>query len=181
MGLISIVRQFARTVVEGAYRTYVTHDPGYPDTNEAYVFGPSGEDSPPLPEDSVYLGDSPGAGRENALGYMDTRNEGVAEPGEKRMYARDPDGAIVATIWMQGDGTIFLSNGNGSIEMAPSGDVTINGVTIDTSGNISTDGDIDAGGDITATGEVTGGALPIALTTHTHNDSLGGPTTAPIP
>jgi hypothetical protein len=170
MGLISIVRQFARTVVEGAYRTYVTHDPGYPDTNEAYVFGPSGEDSPPLPEDSVYLGDSPGAGRENALGYMDTRNEGVAEPGEKRMYARDPDGAIVATIWMQGDGTIFLSNGNGSIEMAPSGDVTINGVVIDTAGNV------------VAPGEVTAmdGPAAVSLSTHTHPDAMGG-TGAPVP
>lgn len=181
MGLISIVKQFARAVVDGAFKVGITHDPGSGDSNDAEAYGPSGDDSPPLPEDFALLVDTPGSGRQNAVGYMDTRNEGVAEAGEKRTYARDANGELVATIWMKGDGTIFISNGNGTIEMAPSGDVTINGVTIDTAGNISTDGDIDAGGDITATGEVTGGAVPIALSTHTHNDSIGGPTTPPLP
>lgn len=181
MGLISIVRSIARLVRDGANLTELLHDPGNADSNDAQVFGPSGDDSPPLADDSTFIAPH-GSRKQAALGFADTRNEGVAEPGEVRRYARDPDGAIVATIWLQGDGTISISNAEGGvIEMAPGGDVTINGVTIDTEGNISTGGDIDAAGDITATGEVTAGAVPIALSTHTHTDSIGGPTTPPLP
>jgi hypothetical protein len=186
VGLISIVKQFVRAVVDGAYKVSITHDPGYPDSNDAEVYGPSGDDSPPLPEDFALLVETPGAGRQNVAGYMDTRNEGVAEPGEVRRYARDPDGVVVATIWMKGDGTITIVNDNGSIEMAPSGDVTINGVTIDTSGNISTPGDIEATGDVTADGEVTAGnavpAAKVTLSAHVHTSAApGSPTSTPTP
>lgn len=182
MGLISIVLEVIRAVRDGANVTDVKADSGTGASVLAELYGASGDDSPPLPGDSVALLDSPGAGRMNVVGSADTTNEGVAEPGEVRRYARDADGAIVATIWMQGDGTIWISNANGGvIEMAPSGDVTINGVTIDTGGNISTDGNVDAGGDVAAGGEVTAGPLAIPLSTHTHTDSIGGPTTAPLP
>lgn len=186
MGLISVVKQFARVTLDGAFRALITHDPGNLASTDAEYYGPSGDDSPPLPEDFVLLVESEGAGRQNAAGIMDTRNEGTAEPGEVRRYARDPDGAIVATIWLKGDGTIAISNDGGTIEMAPSGDVTINGVVIDASGNISTPGDIEAVGDITADGEVTAGnAIPAALVTltaHTHTSAApGSPTSTPVP
>ena len=72
---------------------------------------------------------------------------------------------------MKGDGTIWIANANGGvIEMASSGDVSINGVVIDLSGNVI------------APGEVTAmdGPASVSLSTHTHPDAMGG-TGAPVP
>ena len=95
-------------------------------------FGPSGEDSPPLPGDVVLA--VPLDGLSETLvsaGYSDG-TEKLAGPGEKRLYARDSDGAIVSEIFMEGDGAVTISQpGGASITLASSGEVTI-----DTTGNI---------------------------------------------
>lgn len=76
-------------------------------------------------------------------------------------------------VWLKNDGTITLENGAGHIRMAPNGTVTINGVTIDTAGNVTTDATV------TASTNVVGGG--ISLNSHTHGgvqsggSSTGGP------
>src|SRR5688500_13212181 len=91
-------------------------------------FANAGDDSPPLPGDYAVLVDASGAGAMNAVGYADVRNVGEAEPGEKRIYARDADGAPAVSLWLKGDGTLVITNGSGTFEMAEDGVVTINGL-----------------------------------------------------
>lgn len=83
-------------------------DKGGGDSTIVDHFADSGGDSPPLPGDSAALVDGPRTGTEQSTGYYDPKNEGQAEPGEKRLYARDSDGVLVAEIWLKADGTITI-------------------------------------------------------------------------
>jgi hypothetical protein len=162
-GFVASVLSFTRRTRNGAKVGDVKSNPGGSANITAEHMGPSGDDSPPFPSDSLGAFAVEGTGRFVAGGYADPVNEGVANPGEVRRYARDGVGSIVATIYMKADGTITISNDNGSFAMAPSGVVTINGVTIDTSGNIVSPGEVTASG--------------VTLTGHTHAPgSLATPT-----
>jgi hypothetical protein len=93
---------------EGAHGLDVKCDPGGGDNVTAFHFADAGDDGRPLPGDFVALEDSSGSGAEQATGYADTKNAGKALPGEKRIYSRDAEGAIVAEVWLQGDGKIEM-------------------------------------------------------------------------
>lgn len=84
-----------------------------------------------------------------------------------------PDGATTvvsenATFTVAQDGSIKGQNSAGQFELQAGGDFVVNGVTIDTDGNISTAGTVEAD-DVTATNQ------DVTLSTHNH----GGP--APVP
>lgn len=97
-----------------------------------------GDDSPPLPGDFVAMLSQPGTGRFVATSYIDKNNQHQSNIGEKRIYARDiGNQQLVCQIYMQNDGTIQLTNSNGSVSIAQNGSVNINGVVIDSSGNIN--------------------------------------------
>lgn len=170
MGLIARLLSFTRTKVDGAHVNDVKVDPGGGANVTAQHFGCPGDDSVPLPDDFVATTSAPGSGTELVIGYIDPKNEPKAEAGEKRIYSRDSDGAVIAVVWLKNDGTIVVANGSGSIEMAPGGDVTINGVKIDTSGNVS------APGEVTAMAQ----AAPVNLSTHQHPTAMG-PSGSPTP
>lgn len=172
MGRIAIVIATERVVDEGAHALDVVCDPNGGNLVTASHFSACGEDAPPLNGDTAALEDSTGAGAEQVAGYIDTRNAGVAAPGEKRIYARDAAGSIVAEIHLKGSGSIRIENSAGGfLEIGDSGTVTINGVTIDSTGNI------------VAPGEVTAMAIaaPIALSKHTHATAAVGAPSPPIP
>lgn len=99
---------------------------------------PPGDDSHPLPGDYVALVEQPQSGRFAAVGYLDPRNEQTAAAGERRLYSRNADGQRVAQVWLKNDGTVLLENGNGHIRLQPDGSVNINGLVIDTNGNVTT-------------------------------------------
>lgn len=89
-------------------------------------FAPAGDDSPPLPDDYALVvaldGESELFG---TAGYSDETDK-VAEPGEKRIYARDPNGAVVSEAHLQGDGSIAIAQtGGASIAVAADGAITI--------------------------------------------------------
>lgn len=170
MGLIAKLLSFTRTKVDGAHVSDVKIDPGGGANITAQHFGCPGDDSAPLPNDFVATTGAPGSGTEQVTGYIDPKNEPKAAAGEKRIYSRDSDGAVVAVVWLKNDGTVVIENGNGSIEMASGGDVTINGVTIDTGGNVS------APGEVTAMDE----SAPVKLSTHKHPTAMG-PSGSPTP
>ena len=170
MSRIAIVISSERVIDEGAHALDVKCDPNDGETLTAAHFADSGDDSPPLPGDTVALEDSTGAGAEQVSGYIDPLNAGVALPGEKRIYARDEDGNIVAEIHIKRSGSILIENGEGTFEIADSGTVTINGVTIDPDGNINAPGDVTAKADST----------PVKLSTHLHPTAMG-PSGAPTP
>ena len=83
-------------------------DPGGGNNITAPHFADAGDDSPPLPGDFAALADSSGSGAEHVTGYADTKNAGRAAKGEKRIYARNPSGAVVAEVWLKGDGTVHV-------------------------------------------------------------------------
>lgn len=173
MGRIAEVKSSTRVVDEGAQVLDVAVDPGGQAQVTATHYADPGDDSRPLPGDSVALETSSGTGNAQATGYLDPKVTPVAGEGEKRIYARSAPGVVVASIHLKADGSIVVTNeAGGSIEMQPSGDVIINGVTIDTDGNVTT------------TGEVTAGVSGIPLSTHIHPHPFGptsGPTPPPAP
>lgn len=170
MGRLAIVISSARGTEEGSHVLEVKCDPNDGDIVTAAHFSASGDDAPPLPGDTAALEDSTGEGAEQVSGYLDTRNAGLAAPGEKRIFARDPDGNIVAEVHLFGSGTLRIENAEGFIEIADSGTVSINGVTIDPNGNIS------APGEVTAKAS----AAPVNLSTHLHPTAMG-PSSPPTP
>ena len=149
---------------------------------------PPGDDSQPLPGDLAVLSHDTGTGRETVTGYIDTANSQKAQAGEKRIYARDENGAEIAEVWIKNtgevkvitpnssftaaaDGSIIGQNSNGAFELQSGGNFEVNGVTIDTDGNITTPGKVEAD-DVTAT------SADVTLSTHEHNN---GSVAAPDP
>lgn len=93
-------------------------------------FGPVGDDSPPLPGDWVLAVPLEGETEELiAAAYSDDTTH-TAEPGEKRLYARNPAGEIVSTIHMRGDGSIELANDAATVEVAPDGSIKLSGTSV---------------------------------------------------
>jgi hypothetical protein len=184
MSRIAIVISFERTTRDGVPIEEIKVDSsGDATTHDHYQ--PPGEDSPPLPGDYAVLVESDdGAGEEKIVGYSDPVNEGVAEPGERRQYARDADGNVVVSIHMKADGSLEISNENGSLTLEVDGSVSA-------SGDLSVAGDLTVGGSVIADGSVTAGADVVAgnavpasavhLLTHVHPTAGTGAPSPPTP
>lgn len=163
---VAEVLGFERVTTDGVTAEEVRVDPGDSDAARAEHWAPPGDDSAPLNGDFAQLVESEfGSGGEAAVGYGDQTTK-MAGQGEKRIYARSQDGAVVAAIWLKSDGTIEITNsGAKSFEMAPNGDVTIRG-------NLLVEGEV------TAKSATPGTA--VKLSTHVHPSPVG-PTGAPTP
>ena len=114
----------------------------------AETFAPSGDDSPPLPEDRIVLVQTDGTNNFVAVGVLSV-SQG-AKPGEKILYSRDENGEVKAAIKLLNDG---------SIQMQTFGDAGIN--LTDKAGNVietSSDGITltdKNGGKVTMAGKIT--------------------------
>lgn len=178
MASIAILTEFYRKdkvpTVKGAYNAAVNV--------EASHFCAPGDDSPPLVTDLAAYIDAGGTGSFSSIGYIDAKNIGEAQPGEKRIYARDTGGDIVNALYLKGDGeisivnekatveilpdgTVEVSNENGSFKIFENGDILANKVTIDVDGNITTNGTITASKVVADSMVVMGKELA----NHTHN------------
>lgn len=96
-------------------------DMGGGDSAIADGFAPSGDDSPPLPGDTAALEEGVESGTVQATGYHDNDNSPVADPGAKRLTARNSDGVQVAEVWIKGDGSITIKGvgpGSGDVNLA---------------------------------------------------------------
>ncbi len=93
-------------------------------------FGPVGDDSPPLPDDWVLAVPIGGESEDLIAAAYSDETTHTAEPGEKRLYARNPAGEIVSTIHMRSDGTIELANDAATIEVAADGSITLSGTSV---------------------------------------------------
>lgn len=127
MGLVARVKSFARVVRNGAQIADVKVDLGGGDIRTVEQFGPAGDDSAPLPGDSAAVIDQSGTGRMSSVGYQDPNSTPKALQGEKRIYARDANGNVVAELWLQGDGSLAIDTDS---------DVNINGVIIKSNGDV---------------------------------------------
>lgn len=151
--VIAKLLSFVRVVRNEANVSDVKIDPGGGANITSEHFAPPGDDSFPLPGDYVLGVDVPRSGSKCAAGYIDPVNTPKANEGDKRIYGRKADGTLVNEVWLKNDGSILVSNDNGSIllradgsiksdngsgffELKTSGDIDLNGVNIDPSGNI---------------------------------------------
>lgn len=170
MSRIAQVLSFDRVSDASGEGADVKVDAGDVDPVTVPHFGAPGQDAAPLPGDYVALTDSSGSGAEQAVGYADVQNGGVALPGEHRIYARSEDGTTVCQVYARRDGSVLIGNDAGEFVMSPNGDVTINGVVITASGSIRAPGEVTA----------MAGASAVNLSTHIHPTGIG-PTSPPTP
>lgn len=167
---MATVLSFLRVIRNDAKASDVKIDPGGGPNITAEHFSSAGDDSHPLPGDFAVTNDVQRSGGEVIVGYLDPLNDQKANPGDKRIYARDANtGAMIVELWLKNDGSTVLSNANGSLTLQANGDFLINGVTIDTNGNISTSGTVNAD-DVTADNQ------DVTLSTHKHPASNTPPT-----
>jgi hypothetical protein len=170
VGRLATVVEFSRSSDQGTPTPEVKCDPGDGDTSTGFHFAPPGTDAQPLPGDVAYLGDDQGAGNEQAIGYQDPKNAGVAGAGEHRIYSRAADGSIVAEVWVKADGSILVRSvlAGSAAELGPDGAIELSNAQ----GKLA----IDAAGNVVATTPLgTFGAG-----THGHNSPFG-PIGPPIP
>ena len=130
----------------------------------AETFAPSGDDSPPLPDDRIVLVQVDGTGSFVAAGVL-SRSQG-AKPGERILYSRDENGEVRAALRLLGDGTVeiesadengdaqavFSIGGNGGLKLT---DKSGNSVEMSSSGMTLTDakgGKVEMAGKITVQG-----------------------------
>lgn len=151
MGLIGAIGRllnFNRSENNGTNFSQAVVDRGAGVSSTVEYFQPVGDDSHPLPGDYVILIPVRRQGGYSAVSYIDPKNEQVAAAGEKRIYARNAAGDAVCIVWLKNDGSVHITNENGSFVMQANGDVVINGVIIKANGDIDAPGRIDADGNI---------------------------------
>lgn len=137
-------------------------DRGASDINEMEHLQPLGDDSKPLPQDDGWSDRTSANGNDVYLGAFDYDNK-IAEPGEKRTYARNDEGDPVNQVYLKKDGTIIIANDSYSKTINPDGSwVETNGAY---SKSVNADGSwtetngaytktVDASGAMTQTGQV---------------------------
>jgi hypothetical protein len=76
---------------------------------KAVLYDSSGEDSPPVKGDKVFLVKADGIGKYIIAGVL-SKSQG-AKPGEKYLFSRDTDGILKAIIKLYEDGVIQINNG----------------------------------------------------------------------
>jgi hypothetical protein len=155
---VAIVESFERISDDAGARVEVKVDQADQTLLTVIDAPPCGEDSPPLAGDFAAIKEAPG-GSSQAIGYLDSKNAGVALGGEKRFYARSPtDGSVICSGWLHGDGLIeFTSLKTGVC-------FKLGLVTIDDQGNILTPGEITA---------KAGTPQFVTLTQHVHPTGTG--------
>jgi len=126
MGRVAVVLTIERTEGDEEAVLDVKIDPGGGANLMAPHFGAAGDDSPPLPGDYAVTVSVPGGNGEVVAGYLDPDNAGVAEGGERRLYSRDAERAIKATVWLRADGSVRVENDSGYWELGKDGTVDVN-------------------------------------------------------
>lgn len=139
MGGVARVLTTDKEQRNGANVAGVQHDPGGGAVATGDHYSAPGDDAVPLPGDYAITTDVRREGGEDVVGYIDPKNEHKAGPGEKRIYGRDPStGDAVVELWLKSDGSMIGQNALGFFALLANGNVNINGVIIDPSGNITT-------------------------------------------
>ena len=183
MGRIARLLSFVRSTADQSKVSDVKVDPGGGANVTAQHFAPAGDDAHPLPGDYAATVSAQRSGSEVAIGYLDPKSGQKAQPGDKRIYARNPeDGSTVVEVWLKNDGTATVYNAEASVEVSPGGSIkgsnsagsfelqaggnfVVNGVTIDTAGNITSPATITAP-TVVATTSATAAGKEMAGHTH---------------
>ena len=167
MGSIGRLLAWTKALRGEANVADVQLDLGGDDVVTADNFQPTGEDSQPLPDDRAVTVPVRGSGRRAVVGYADVKNASQSQAGEKRLYSRNAAGEITAVVWLHGDGSVTVANGDGGFELQAGGNLVLNGVTIDTGGNITASS--------VAAPSIEAGGKELAGHDHDYIDSVGAP------
>lgn len=106
----------------------------------AETFAPSGDDSPPLPDDRVVLVQTDGTGNFVAVGVLSV-SQG-AKPGERILYSRDENGEVKAAIRLLNDGKIEMVS-PADLDVSAEGDFSLaseKGVAVEAKESLSAKG-----------------------------------------
>lgn len=184
MGLIGRVLSYAYRVLGADNVADIKLDSGGGANTTAWHAEPANQTSRPLASDLVVVVPIPGQGRQVAVAFIDRANPQDILEGEHKSYARDAAGAVKCQALLKNDGQVLITNAMGSFTLEAGGNVVINGVTIDTSGNIF------GAADVTASGTVEGSTVEgtsslkgagVEHVGHVHAGvTTGGGSTAPI-
>lgn len=193
MGLGKLL-SFIRGNRNGAKLSDVKLDPGGGPNVTSEHFSAPGDDAHPLPGDYVVHVAIQRSGGSAVVGYLDPKNDQKAAAGDKRIYARDSDGASIVELWLKNDGTAVLENENATVTLAPNGDITVDGAAITINGDsITVNGPTTINGatsivgatDINGATISTGGEITTAggidLDTHVHGGVTPGTGTTSTP
>lgn len=107
MALMAPIIETARRIFSG--RHYTDIRAGEDHQTGGAQLNPPGIDARPLPGDLIAADPSTRHGERVYPGIIDHRNEGKAEEGEIRTYARDASGAVVCEVFCHGDGSIEVT------------------------------------------------------------------------
>lgn len=155
-----LVQSFERvTADDGTPLVDVTLDAGGGELLTIEHVDSCGEDAPPLAGDYAAIGESTGQGAVRSAGYTDAKNAGKALGGEKRIFARDPSGAVVAELWMNVTEKVVDVQA-----LVPGWRYRFGKLEIDEDGNLTTPGEITA---------KAGTPQLVTLTQHTHPTGVG--------
>lgn len=181
MGLGKLL-SFIRGTRNGAKLSDVKLDPGGGPNVTSEHFSAPGDDAHPLPGDYVIHVAIQRSGGSAVVGYLDPKNDQKAAAGDKRIYARDGDGASIVELWLKNDGTAVLENANATVTMSPNGDIAVDGAAITITGDsITVNGPTTINGaTISEAGEITT-AGGIDLDTHVHGGVTPGTGTTATP
>ena len=136
----------------------VTASPGYGQySRRGKVFQQAGDEAPPLPGDVGAFFEVPGTRDYVLTGVADLDNQGEAQPGERRVFARDPenrepvawlhlfrDGRAViertegTAIRLETDGSVELESAGTTLTVRADGEVRANGARITSEGDFIT-------------------------------------------
>jgi hypothetical protein len=123
------------------------------------LYNSSGEDSPPVKGDRVFLVKTDGTGKYIIVGVL-MQSQG-AKPGEKIFFARDEDGKIKSKLSMLGDGStewvtddVFNFETKKRINLTANEKATIKGADVELNGKVkSTGGSFECAGSVIPTGQ----------------------------
>lgn len=121
MGFIALLKSWKRVTKNGAEYAEGIIDGGGVTLKTSPHFSAPGDDSHPLIGDHPIAVSIPQRGGAAIVGYVDPKNAGITDPGEVRRYARNADGEIQGSLWLQDDGTNILSNDEVSLTQFPDG------------------------------------------------------------
>lgn len=190
MGRIAKLLSFTRVIKNGARISDVQVDPGGDILKTTEHFAPPGDDAFPLKTDRPFIQANGRQGGESTIGYADPISTPVALEGDKRIYGRSANGVTVNQVWLKNDGSILISNdngsfllqtdgsiagtnSNGSFELESGGDFVVNGVIIDVAGNVTTTATVTAS-TVVAVTSLTVDGKEVLGHNHTQPNDLGG-------
>lgn len=99
------------------------------DQRPVQIFGPCNEDFAP-PENCKTINIPLGRGRGFlvSVAYHNQLITPVALPGERLIYSTNQAGdTVMAKVFLKQDGTLVIENSSGCVELAPSGNILLNG------------------------------------------------------